>query len=88
MYNFLVGGFLPGTNIQLSFQAWLITMAIIVAIAVLIWKVYKAHQETVNEYLKSHLGLYSSRLLVQIRLAAQLIDHKVLARLLKTFAER
>lgn len=27
MYSFLVLGLIPGTNIQLSFQAWLVVMA-------------------------------------------------------------
>lgn len=41
MDNFMVGGFLPGTNTQFSFQAWLIAMALIINIVLLIWLSYK-----------------------------------------------
>jgi hypothetical protein len=29
MYTFLVLGLIPGTNIQISFQAWLVIMAVL-----------------------------------------------------------
>jgi hypothetical protein len=32
MYDLIVGGFLPGTNIQISFQAWIV-LFLLVAIA-------------------------------------------------------
>ena len=41
MGNFVVGGFLPGTNVQLSFKAWLIASTIFVAFALLIRIVFK-----------------------------------------------
>ena len=36
MYSFLVLGLVPGTNIQLSFQAWLVVMAVLLLLAPLI----------------------------------------------------
>jgi hypothetical protein len=36
MYSFLVLGLVPGTNIQLSFQAWLIVVTVLLLLAPLI----------------------------------------------------
>ena len=36
MYSFLVLGLIPGTNIQISFQAWLVIMPILLVLAVLL----------------------------------------------------
>ncbi len=36
MYSFLVLGLIPGTNIQISFQAWLVIMPVLLVSAVLL----------------------------------------------------
>jgi hypothetical protein len=41
MYNFIVGGYLPGTDIQLSFQASVAVITILFGIAGIIWIEYK-----------------------------------------------
>jgi hypothetical protein len=41
MGNFIVGGFLPGTNVQLSFKAWLIATASVAAVFYLLRFTYK-----------------------------------------------
>jgi predicted negative regulator of RcsB-dependent stress response len=41
--NFIVGGFLPGTNIQLSFQAWLTACLIILIIGLFLWRSHQRH---------------------------------------------
>jgi hypothetical protein len=35
MYTFVVLGLIPGTNIQISFQAWLVIMAVLPFVAVM-----------------------------------------------------
>jgi|GEM_PF-1547022 len=36
MYSFLVLGLIPGTNIQISFQAWLVIMPVLLVVAILL----------------------------------------------------
>jgi len=43
MYAFLVLGLIPGTNIQISFQAWLGIMAGLPFVAALIWPHLRQH---------------------------------------------
>ena len=41
MDNFIVGGFLPGTNIQISFQVWAGIMTVITGSLAIVWIEYK-----------------------------------------------
>jgi hypothetical protein len=43
MYSFLVLGLIPGTNIQISFQAWLGIMAAVVAVLPFVAAFIKPH---------------------------------------------
>jgi hypothetical protein len=43
MYSFLVGGYLPGTNIQLSFQAYLAIMTLLGGSGAVVWIELKRH---------------------------------------------
>jgi hypothetical protein len=41
MYNFIVGGYIPGTNIQVSYQAWLAFTTVFFGGGTLAWIEYK-----------------------------------------------
>lgn len=41
MYDFVVGGYLPGTNIQLSYQVSIAIVAVALVLVVVIWRRYK-----------------------------------------------
>lgn len=41
MYDFIVGGYLPGTNVQISFQVWVGITTIIFGCALIAWIEYK-----------------------------------------------
>lgn len=43
MYNFIVGGYLPGTNIQISLTAWLAIYTVALGSAAIIWLEHKQH---------------------------------------------
>lgn len=61
MYGLLVGGYLPGTNIQLSFQAYLALMALLVGGT----SYYKAHRQFLVAHLSQPLqrhALHASQL--------------------------
>ena len=44
MYNFIVLGYVPGTNLQLTFQAWLIIYGL-AAVAFALYKLSQLHRE-------------------------------------------
>jgi len=60
MYGLLVGGYLPGTNIQISFEAWLILAAVITVTIVTFRLLRKAHRHLVR--LPLHASQLHSRL--------------------------
>ncbi len=37
MYSFLVLGLVPGTNVQISFQGWLVLMAVLAVATPVMW---------------------------------------------------
>ena len=41
MYDFVVGGYLPGTNIQLSYQVSIAIVAVALVLCVVIWRRYR-----------------------------------------------
>lgn len=43
MYDFLVGGYLPGTNIQISLQGWLVITSVILCLAYYVWTKHRPH---------------------------------------------
>lgn len=43
MYSFLVGGFVPGTNVQLSFQTYLAIMSLLVGSISIVWIEKRRH---------------------------------------------
>ena len=55
MYNFLVGGYLPGTNIQLSFQLYVGLMTLIIGV-IAIYQIERGQRPT------THAPLHASQL--------------------------
>lgn len=43
MYSFVVLGIIPGTNIQISFQAWLAVTIMSLCFGPIIWREFKLH---------------------------------------------
>ena len=43
MYSFLVLGLIPGTNVQISFQAWLVLLACLPFAAVIAFKLLRPY---------------------------------------------
>ena len=43
MYSLIVGGFLPGTNIQVSFQVWTAFITLLFGSSSIVWIEYKHH---------------------------------------------
>lgn len=69
MYAFLVLGLIPGTNIQISFQAWLYMMAALPFIGALImlrWHKLAASLQAINRQ-----PLHASQLHQRIRLTVR-----------------
>ena len=60
MYSVLVLGLIPGTNIQISFLAWLIITAIVSVIASIAWLEYKRHQNEL--WLPPHYPKHANQL--------------------------
>lgn len=60
MYNFIVGGYLPGTNDQLSFQAWVIITCAVAVTAYASWQVFQRLKQFSDTNLRQ--GLHASQL--------------------------
>ena len=60
MYSVLVLGLIPGTHIQISFQAWLAVTAIVLLVANLAWLEHKRHQNEL--WLPPHYPKHASQL--------------------------
>lgn len=43
MYSFIVLGIIPGTSIQISFQAWLVTAVLLAIFGPVAWRELKLH---------------------------------------------
>ncbi|HSW36806.1 MAG TPA: hypothetical protein VLG37_00350 [Candidatus Saccharimonadales bacterium] len=57
MYNFIVLGLIPGTDIQITFQMWLNAAGLIVALIALAW-LYNQHRQPLPALKISYNGLH------------------------------
>ncbi len=70
MYNFLVLGLVPGTNIAISFQAWLIITAGLLAV-LFIFRPLLRHLLELGQANAKRLPLPASQLHQRVRLTAR-----------------
>jgi len=60
MYSVLVLGLIPGTNIQVSFAAWLVIAGIVCVMASIVWLEYRKRQGEL--WLPPHYPKHASQL--------------------------
>jgi hypothetical protein len=60
VYSVLVLGLIPGTNIQISFLAWLVITTIVCALASIAWLEYKHRQSEL--WLPAHYPKHATQL--------------------------
>lgn|SRR5487761_1179745 len=73
MYEFIVGGFIPGTNIQMSFEAYILSLVSIALISLIIWIEFNREIKAIYNFIKMVLN----QLYIQLQLMAQWTAHKV-----------
>lgn len=59
MYSVLVLGLIPGTHIQISFQAWLLVTVAVVAVISVLWLEYRSHHQL---WLPAHYPKHANQL--------------------------
>lgn len=65
MYSFVVLGIIPGTNIQISFQAWLAAAILVFCFGPIVWREFKLrHALTMAS---GRQALHASQLHLRVR---------------------
>jgi hypothetical protein len=62
MYSFIVLGLVPGTNLQITFQAWLLVLAAVLALIVVIRVSYRLIVQLSMETIDVHQPLHANQL--------------------------
>lgn len=65
MYSVMVLGLIPGTNVQISFVAWLIITIVLSVGSSIIWLEYKRRQSEI--WLPAHYPKHASQLHQRVR---------------------
>ncbi len=70
MYNFIVLGQVPGTNVQISFQAWLVLMALLAIMTPVVWAQLKRRWQELEAVIERQ-PLHASQLHQRLHLTAR-----------------